>query len=99
MIFAKSARTYFSVSKSGLTCKYYNRQERLARNKCSSLFGLIIIDKEKGFLNIARSTQICAGYLKGGVDACQVLIDVSSRKKYSPVGEIKLFVTVFFGVS
>jgi len=40
---------------SSLTRKHYARLERLARGKCSSLFGLVVSSEEKKFYNIDTS--------------------------------------------
>ncbi len=47
-VWSKVGRVPWSRPKvcSGLTKKYQTRQERLIRNKCFSLFGLLIIDTE-----------------------------------------------------
>jgi hypothetical protein len=56
------------------TCKYYNRLERLARDKCPSLFGPLFRDKEESLITL--TTGLNAFLMKSvKMHKCQVGVE------------------------
>lgn len=58
----------------------------------------IVCNAPHALSGLATDTMLCAGFMSGEVDACQILLDTLSNHFFRSTNSMEVFITIIFFV-